>query len=423
MTARPNIARQRPPQFPIRATSALLSGAVGLALLTLAVPSPAIADVGSWTRLSATAGGGYPTIANIDEPTLGRLGPDLQVVWPVQTSTSTAEYQQAIVSREGRATLRATPILTGWAELTSDPRLITVGGTQFLAFSGLRSTDSSDPFAAGAEYFLTSADGRTWELGQGSLSESTSAYADYGNDAVDSAGTPVWVGNPGTVTGIRWQSGTSPTIPSPTGAGGSFSLTGCCAYSAAAARDDSKGAVIAAFYSNSNDGAEQGIQVGQILPAPGAFSQAPGSVTTSGGSADSLSPDQRVAMVSRPGGGVLVAYKVGYPTTSRIRVWQAGTARQFDIPGSSGARRISMAAEPGGQVWVTWIAGNRVKSARLNATGVVPRSTISWAGPPQASTVWKVGTSSGSAKRLDVVITASGAGGSINVWHRQALRR
>ena len=82
-----------------------------------------------------------------------------------------------------------------------------------------------------------------------------------------------------------------------------------------------------------------------------------------------------------------------------------------------------MAAEPGGQVWVTWIAGNRVKSARLNATGVVPRSTISWAGPPQASTLWKVGTSSGSAKRLDVVITASGAGGSINVWHRQALRR
>lgn len=423
MNARPSISRRHPARLPVRATCTLVAGAVGLALLSLAVPPPAIADVGSWTRLSAAAAGGYPTIANIDEPTLGRLGAALQVVWPVQMNPSTAEYQQAIVNRDGRAILRATPVLTGWAELTSDPRLITVGANQFLAFSGLRSTDSADPFAAGAEYFLTSADGRTWELGVGSLSESTSAYADYGNDAVDNAGTPVWVGNPGTVTGIRWQSGTAPTIPSPTGAGGSFSLAGCCAYNAAAARDDSTGAIISAFYSNSNDGAEQGIQVGQILPAPGAFSQAPGSVTTSGGSTDSLSPDQRIAMVSRPGGGVLVAYKVGYPTTSRIRVWQPGTTRQFDIPGSSRARRISMAAEPGGQVWVTWIAGDRVKSARLNATGVVPRSTISWAGPPQSSTLWKVGTSSGSAKRLDVVITASGAGGPINVWHRQAVRR
>lgn len=420
MNARPKPSRQQHGRFPIRVTSALLAGAVGLAL---AVTAPASADVGSWTRLSNTAGGGYPKIANIDEPTLGRLGPDLQVVWPVQTSVSTAEYQQAIVSRDGRATLRSAPILTGWAELTSDPRLITVAGTQFIAFSGLRSIDSTDPYAVGAEYFLTSADGRTWELGAGSLSESTSAYADYGNDAVDNAGTPVWVGNPGTVTGIRWQSGTSPAIPSPAGASGSVSLAGCCAYSAAAARDDSTGAVIAAFYSNSSDGAEQGIQVGQILPSLGAFSQAPGSVTTSGGSANSLSPDQRVAMVSRPGGGVLVAYKVGYPSTGRIRVWQVGTTRQFDIPGSGGARRISMAAEPGGQVWVTWIAGDRVKSARLNATGVVPRSTISWTGPPQTSTLWKVGTSSGSVKRLDVVITASGPGGSINVWHRQAVRR
>lgn len=423
MTAHQTTSHQGTGRVPIRAASTLVAGAIGLTLLTLATPTQATAEVGSWTRLSATAGSGYPRIANIDEPTLARLGPDLQVVWPVQTSTSTAEYQQAIVGRGGQATMSSAPVITGWAELTSDPRLITVGGTQFLAFSGLRSTDSSDPFATGAEYFLTSADGRTWELGAGSLSESTSAYADYGNDAVDNAGTPVWIGNPGTVTGIRWQSGTAPTIPAPAGAGGSFSLTGCCAYSAAAARDDSTGAVIAAFYSNSSDGAEQGIQVGQILPTPGAFSQAPGSVTRSGSSVDSLSPDQRVAMVSRPGGGVFVAYKVGYPTTSRIRVWRAGTTRWFDIPGSSGARRIAMAAEPGGQVWITWIAGDRVKSARLNATGVVPRSTISWPGPPQTSPLWKVGTSSGSIKRLDVVITANGSDGSINVWHRQAVRR
>jgi hypothetical protein len=421
MTASPHTAGSLRRRSGPRILAAGIALALGLALAPLAGPAPA-AGAGNWSRLSAT-GGGYPRISNIDEPTLGRLGTGLQVVWPVQTSPSTAEYQTSIVSAAGQTTLGATPILSGWADLIADPRLITVGGVQFLAFSGLRSTDSADPYAIGAEYFATSADGRTWELAAGSLSESTSAYADYGNDAVDNAGTPVWVGNPGTVTGIRWQSGTTPVIPSPAGTGGSIALTGCCGYNAAAARDNATGAVIAAFYSNSNDPAEQGIQAGQILPSPSAFAQAPGSVTNAGTGAGSLSPDQRIAMVSRTGGGVLVAYKVGYPTTSRIRVWQAGTSRQFDLPGSSGAGRIAMAAEPGGQVWVTWIAGSKVKAARISASGVVPRSTITWAGPPGTSTLWKIGASSGAQKRLDVIVTASGAGGGINVWHRQATRR
>lgn len=421
MTASPHTAASRRSRSGPRILAVGIALTLGLAIAPLAGPSPA-AGAGDWSRLSAT-GGGYPRISNIDEPTLGRLGTGLQVVWPVQTSPSTAAYQTSIVSAAGQTTLGATPILSGWADLIADPRLITVGGVQFLAFSGLRSTDSADPYASGAEYFATSADGRTWELAVGSLSESTSAYADYGNDAVDNAGTPVWVGNPGTVTGIRWQSGTTPAIPSPAGTGGSISLAGCCAYNAAAARDNATGAVVAAFYSNSNDPAEQGIQAGQILPSPAAFAQAPGSVTSAGTGADSLSPDQRIAMVSRPGGGVLVAYKVGYPTTSRIRVWQVGTSRQFDLPGSSGAGRIAMAAEPGGQVWVAWIAGSKLKAARINASGVVPRSTITWTGPPGASTLWKIGASSGALKRLDVVVTASGAGGGINVWHRQATRR
>jgi hypothetical protein len=82
-----------------------------------------------------------------------------------------------------------------------------------------------------------------------------------------------------------------------------------------------------------------------------------------------------------------------------------------------------MAAEPGGQVWVAWISGSKLKVARINASGVVPRSTITWTAPPGASTLWKIGASSGALKRLDVVVTASGAGGGINVWHRQATRR
>ncbi|MFZ4486552.1 MAG: hypothetical protein ACOYO9_08195 [Candidatus Nanopelagicales bacterium] len=51
-----------------------------------------------------------------------------------------------------------------------------------------------------------------------------------------------------------------------------------------------------------NDAVEQGIQAGQILPSPTAFARAPGSVMSARTGADSLSPDERIAMVSRPGG-------------------------------------------------------------------------------------------------------------------------
>ena len=71
-------------------------------------------------------------------------------------------------------------------------------------------------------------------------------------DAVDNAGTPVWVGNAGSTTGIRWHVGTSPSDPAPAGSDQSYNLSGCCAYNAAAARDSASGVVYAAFYSNSS---------------------------------------------------------------------------------------------------------------------------------------------------------------------------
>ena len=108
------------------------------------------------------------------------------------------------------------------------------------------------------------------------MSETQSAYAAYGSDAIDNAGTPVWVGNAGSTTGIRWHVGTSDANPAPAGSDQSYGLSGCCAYNAAAARDAATGAVYAAFYSNSDATSENGIQVGQILPGSAGWRQAPG---------------------------------------------------------------------------------------------------------------------------------------------------
>jgi hypothetical protein len=406
-----------------RSAACALAGMALAASAIAAAPAALAGGPAGWQRLSnLSSAAGSAQVKNYDEPTVGRLGANLQVIWPTQVSSSQMAYSTAILDAAGRVVTPSTPIITGWTGLTKDPRLITVAGTQFLAFSGIQTTDSSNPYALGSEYYATSPDGLTWTVGGGSLSQSTSAYADYGNDAVDNASVPVWVGNPGTVNGIRWHSGVSAAIPA-TEPDSAFNLSGCCAYHAAAARDNATGSVFAAFSSNSSSPAEQGIQVGQILPTAGAFTQAPGSVVTRAGAAYSLAADQRVAMVSRPGGGVLVAYKVGYPTTSRIRVWHVGTAQTIDIPGSPGASTVAMAAAPDGEVWVTWIANGRVKAVRISSSRVIPGSAISWARPPKTSSLWKIAASAGSPKHLDVVITATGPGDSINVWHRHTVHR
>ncbi len=268
---------------------------------------------------------------------------------------------------------------------------------------------------------MTSPDGVSWTLGSGSLSATSSAYAAYGSDLVDNAGTPVWVGNPGSTTGVTWHSGVASTIPAPAGSDGRMLLAGCCAYSAAAARDAGTGAVYAAFYSNSNATSEQGIQVGQILPSPGAFSQAPGSIVLRDGAASSLDPGQRIAMAARPGGGVYVAYKVGYPTVTGIRVLQVGTANTLDVPGSKDAKAISLSADASGRLWVSWVISNRLKVAHTNTAASAFGAVGSWGAPRGTGTLWHTVSAAGNGA-LDVVVNAGGPGGKINFWHTQTLR-
>lgn len=395
---------------------AAVAAAVGLAIIAVSAIGPATsAHAGSgWTKISNLASD-YPRIANIVEPTVGRLGPNMQVVWQQTTTPDSAAYHTAVISASGTIATPATPIITDWKTLIANPRLTTVNGQPFLGFAGLRTGSS------GAESYATSADGLTWTVGPGSLSSTMNAYASNGNDIVDSAGTPVWIGNPGTVNGVQWHLGISPTDPAAPGTDGSHVPTGCCGYDAAGVRDLASGAVIAAFYSNASAASEQGIQVGQILPTAGAFAQAPDSVTNYEGTPSSLEPGQRVALVAKPGGGALVAYLSGYPTAKRVRVWDTGTGATVDIPGSAGARKVAMAIGPAGETWVAWLTGSKVKIVRVAGKRVVRGSLINWPRPGGTSELWKIAVSSGAAKRLDVIITASDSGSQvINLWYRQA---
>lgn len=404
--------------------------AIGTAGLMAVLGSAPLAHAGSsadWTQLSAFPdGGGYPKGKNTDEPTVGRLGSNLQVIWRGQVSPELTSYYTAILTPTGTTATSSREVISNWATLIGNPRLIRVGGQQFLAFSGLQSTNANAPFTTGAELAATSLDGLTWSVNAGSLSATMNAYVGTGNDAVDSAGTPVWVGNSGTSNGLTWHVGLSPTEPAPTGSDASHLLAGCCAYQAAAARDQATGVVYAAFFSNSGAPGEIGIWTGQILPSPAGFTRAPGSATDPGGGEQALEPGQRVAMVARTGGGVYAAYKLGYPIVTGIRILNVSTGATLDVPGSAGASRIALAAGAGGRLWIAWTAKGVLKVAHTNPDVTVAGAAGALGAPKGSEAIWKVvADSSGLAspsESLDVVVTAQSASGQVNVWHAQALR-
>ena len=401
------------------ARSALI--VTGVAALTIGLAPAAFAAPGDWTQLSTFAAAtDLPKMANIDQPTAARFGSSLQVVWSGQ-GTSGSNYYSAIVDGSGHVSTPSHEIISNWSGLTENPALIDLNGQRFLAFSGLKSTTTGAPYTVGAEYYATSADGQAFTVGAGSMSAATTAYAGYGNDVVNNGGTPVWVGNAGTTSGLSWHSGIAASDPAPAGSDGFFGLSGCCAYDAATARDASTGAVYAAFYSNSSGTSEQGIQVGQILPTQGAFSQAPGSLTSNDYGNNSVSPDQRVAMAARAGGGVYVAYAMGYPSTTTIRVLQVGTTHTMDLPVSGRVGRISLTADPAGRIWLVYGQDDRVKAVHTNAAATQFGAVGSWGAPRGATTVWHT-AAIGSSGGLDIVITSNGADNKINVWHTQALR-
>ncbi len=398
-----------------RAIARIATGATLSAALVVGTAPAALAAPGDWTNLSQTTSATtYPEVGNIDEPTAAWFGTSLQVLWPQRQTSGSQAYFTAILDSAGRVATPSREVFPAWDTVTKNPALISLGGQRFLSFSGLNDGRS------GAQYFATSGDGLSWAVSNGSMSETQSAYAAYGSDAVDNAGTPVWVGNAGSTTGIRWHVGTSDANPAPAGTDQSFSLSGCCAYNAAAARDAATGAVYAAFYSNSNATTENGIQVGQILPASSGWRQAPDSTTIRDGKADSSDPSQKVAMVGRPGGGVYVAYVVGYPTARFIRVLNVVTGATLDVPGSANADAVAMSAEPDGRLWLTWEQGGKVKAVHTNAAATQFGSIGTWGAPRGTEYLWK-STIAGAPGGASLVYTAT-TQNAINVWHTNVTR-
>ncbi len=366
-------------------TFALAAAVATIAIATLSgsaqsegLPSPV------WTKLSAGEG-----VDGIAQPRVVRWnGRDvLVVVWAQKTDSSHSSIHSRILGTDSKAIGGISDVVTSWSSVTNDPEVLLLHGVPTVAFGGLRTTDSTDPYT-GPMAYAKSGNATTWRLGPGSLTQDHSAYGDYGFGVVDTGGgVPVSAGAYSSTDHVTVHYGIDPSIPA---AAPDKQTTGTGeAQDVNVARDSKTGAVYALWYSGVS-GAQQGIHDAQVWPTVGAPSaSAPLSAINFKGEKASVNPGQGAAVVGRIGGGVWAAYASGYPSPTKLVLWNIETGRTLSLNTSSEIQYVNISAGPSGRLWVSWIQGSTLYATRTNpsvtAFGVV-RSVASPHAPGESPT-------------------------------------
>ncbi len=384
MTARPRIR-----------TLALLA-AGGLAAAALAPASGAGATTAGDDRpaFEARAGGGWTRVSTgpvdtLSEITAQRTGDGVLHTVYVQDVGTSDSYEHSTLSTTG-SVLGHSNVLGTWGALVHNPELLTTaaGGLR-LVFSGLQDTDTANFYSHGYAYDTVSdASGAAWGLQPHALTKFGAAYSGYGLGATTlSNGTPVTAGTLNSSISYRvgdiatTDQGTVSAAPED----GVYTSPACCLYDTQLV--NSGDSVWMAWYANGGSDATSGVFVQQVHPSAGPVLKAPGSSV--GG--DALSSDQAVAMVARPGGGVVLAYKLGYPTTTAIGLWQVGTSKVVKVPGSKGADLVSLATGTTGRMWLAWATdGNRAYALRTSPTGFGLGAVQDLGSPARSSEIWAI---------------------------------
>jgi hypothetical protein len=383
---------------PSRLLALLPVVALPIALTVTGLASPASAErgePGTWTKITTGE------VSNIVEPGLYRTADGVLHVSYQRDNASDDDLAYVNISPTTGKVVAAGDILTGWASLPTDPKIVAgPDGGMRLVFGGIIG-QTGNPFNSGQMFSTTSdAAGTSWTLQSTPLSQSTYGYASYGTGATTlSDGTPV-VSFP-VNTGLTW---------SVAGVDSEYDAPGCCLYNSTLARDGDD--VWVAYYSNATAAADQGVFVKQLLPVEGAPIKAPQS--TSGG--DSLNLSAAEPFVARPGGGLYATYCLGYPTCKQLGLWKLGTDKPVGVPGSAGAQEYAMSTGPGGRIWVAWAVGDtdlvRVTHTGTSGTKFGAVTTIK---PPKGTVVYGI-TVAGSDGSADVIINNGSA-----LLHQQVL--
>lgn len=381
--------------------SRLLSAAAATVVLGVvaAVAAPVQAGPpGTWTVIS---GGG---VVNIDEPGLYRTS-DGTLHVAMHRNAGDLEYiDVGHITESGKLTGR-TDAIGGWEAATVDPELVgSPDGGMRMVFGGIHSLDQADPYIAGYLWQTSApAAGSPWTLSPSPAVTQNTGYASYGTGATTLADGTLAAAYPLNST-IYYQIGAGPPQ--------SFTVADCCVYHVALASD---GASVWASWSANGDGAaNMGIFVRQIYPALGPVMQAPGSVSSFGGSPGTLDPGQRTALVARNGGGLYLAYLNGYPSAKAVALWKVGSSSFSKVPGSKGATHVDMSAGPSGRLWIAFDdSSDDLHAVRTDTQAKDFGAVRTLQRPGSASTVYHVFIE-GTRARADLLFNDSQ-----RIWHQQ----
>ena len=83
----------------------------------------------------------------------------------------------------------------------------------------------------------------------------------------------------------------------------------------------------------------------QLYPTVGPVLQPPNGVTSN---------DQGMAMVTRPDGGIYLAYPRGELNKQGYALWRVGSGSVRAVPGTKGATHMAMSNGPGGRLWLAF---------------------------------------------------------------------
>lgn len=353
------------------------------------------AAVDEWTPISDAALGLNQT------PGVTRRGDNLYVSWSQTDPGSLHSVRTRTLDAEGEPVGSVAEVVTGWRALILDPKILVHDGDLMTVFSGIRSTGNPEPYV-GYAFFATSPDGQDWTLEEGTLSQTQAAGNASVTDAVNGAGEPLW-GMGGFGGQVIMHRGTSTTFP----AGTPDFFTddnGCCpTLDVTFANDRGSGDVYVGWTNLSGDTPETaGVFVQRIWPQPGGpVHQAPGSAN--GG--QSIGAGMPGFVSERVGGGVWAAYRLGYPTSSTIRLWEVGTANTWDVTSPSGTvDRVTLTAAPDGRLWLSWRGvGDGLLYAARTDRDVTRIGKVQKVVPPGGDGfIWSVATD-GESGPLDVV--------------------
>ena len=375
------------------AIGGLVTSALGASASASVSGSAAPSTADRTASITASAGGGWRTVSSgtvdsLSEITLARTSDGVLHAVYQQDVGTIDEYEHAAISTSGRVVARSKPVGT-WIGLIHNPKLLrSPSGGLRLVFSGLQDGNSANFYSHGYAFDTVSdASGSAWTLQPHALTRFSAAYSGYGVAGITlSNGTPVTAATLNSDTyyrvgAIETTDANTVTTSSPDGA----AFAGAGNYYWHTQLVNSGDTVWMMTYVDGTSAATDGIFAQQVYPTVGAPLKAPGSSVGS----DSLNPDQTVAAVARPGGGVMVAYKTGYPTANAISVWQVGGG--VKKVKAKEVVQIALDAGPSGRMWLAWVdATDQVHATRSATTGSTFGAVQDLGRPTSTSDLWRV---------------------------------